>query len=60
MPHKKDKDELWALALLERIIQRDREDRDALPGSAVKNVKDAAKIIKKRQHAKRTRIRGKE
>ena len=53
MAHVKDKDELWALALLERIIQRDREDRDALSGSVVKHVKAAATIIKKRQRAKR-------
>ena len=54
MGHVKDKDELWALALLEQIIQRDREDRDALPGSAVQHVKAAARIIKKRQEAKRS------
>lgn len=52
MSHVKDKDELWALTLLQQIIERDREDRDALPGSAVKLVKQAAKIIKKRQEAK--------
>lgn len=54
MPHVKDKDELWALALLERIIQRDRDDRDALPGMVVKHVKTAAKIMRKRQAAKRS------
>jgi len=48
MPHVKDRDERWALALLKRIIQRDREDRDALPGSVVKLVKQAAVILKKR------------
>ena len=54
MPHVKDKDELWALALLEQIIRRDRDDRDALPGSAVKHIKMAADIIRKRQKAKRS------
>ncbi len=53
MPHVKDKDELWALALLQRIIDRDRQDRDALPGSAVRHVKDAARILRRRQAAKR-------
>lgn len=52
MAHVKDRDELWALALLQQIIERDRQDRDALPGSAVRLVKEAAKIIKKRQEAK--------
>ena len=55
--HVKDKDELWALGLLEQIIRRDWEDRDALPGAAVKHVKAAARIIKKRRRAKRTRAR---
>ncbi len=53
MTHVKDKDELWALAQLEKIIQRDRSDRDALPGSVVKLVKQAAIILKKRQEYKR-------
>jgi hypothetical protein len=60
MGHVKDKDELWALALLEQIIQRDRKDRDALPGSVIKHVKAAAKIIKKRQEAKRSPERKRE
>jgi hypothetical protein len=54
MPHVKDRDELWALALLEKIVQRDREDRDALPGSAMAHIKAAVRIIRKRQQAKRT------
>ena len=53
MAHIKDKDELWTLALLEQIIQRDRQDRDALSGVVVKHVKKAATIIRKRQAAKR-------
>jgi len=48
MPHVKDKDERWAAALLERIVARDRQDRDALPGSAVKRVKEALDILRKR------------
>jgi hypothetical protein len=52
MPHVKDRDELWALALLQKIIERDRQDRDALPGSVMKHVKAAATIIKKRQQVK--------
>jgi len=54
MSHVKDKDELWALRLLEEIIRRDREDRDALPGSVVQHVKAAVRIIRKRQDAKRS------
>ena len=49
MPHVKDKDEKWATALLEQIVARDRRDRDALPGSVVKRVKDALNILKKRR-----------
>lgn len=45
----KRRDEAWALALLDQIIQRDREDRDALPGSVVKLVKQAAVILRKRR-----------
>jgi hypothetical protein len=51
--HIKDKDELWALGLLLQIIERDRQDRDALSGTVVGLVKKAAKIIKKRQDYKR-------
>lgn len=58
MPHVKDRDELRALALLEQIIQRSREDRDALPGSVVKLVKDASRILKKRQEYKYSRQNG--
>lgn len=47
MTHRKDKDELWALALLEKIIKRSNDDRDALPGSVVKKVKEARTILKK-------------
>jgi len=54
MSHVKDKDELWALRILEEIIRRDREDRDALPGSVVQHVKAAVRIIRKRQEAKRS------
>lgn len=53
MAHIKDKDEFWTLALLKQIIQCDRQDRDALSGAVVKHVKKAAKIIRKRQAAKR-------
>ena len=53
MPHVKDRDELWALVLFEQIIQRDRDDRDALPGTVVELAKKAAKVLKKRQEFKR-------
>jgi len=57
VPHVKDKDELWALSKLNQIIQRSRKDRDALPGSVVRKVKDAAIIIKKRQGYKHNKNR---
>jgi hypothetical protein len=47
----KRRDEAWSLALLEQIIERDREDRDALPGSVVKLVKQAAVILRKRRQS---------
>lgn len=49
MGHIKDKDELWALGLLQQIIDRSNQDRDALSGSVVKKVKEARDILKKRQ-----------
>jgi hypothetical protein len=47
----KRRDEAWALALLQKIIERDREDRDALPGSVVKLIKQAAVILRKRRQS---------
>lgn len=47
MSHRKGKDEAWALALLEQIIERSKEDRDALPGAVVKLVKAAATKLRK-------------
>ena len=55
MSHRKDKDEFWALALLEQIIRRDREDRDALPGSAMRHIKAAARILRRLRAAKISR-----
>lgn len=55
MSHVKDRDELWALGLLEQVIKRSREDRDALPGSVVRLVKEAAKVLRRRQEYKRGR-----
>jgi hypothetical protein len=49
MPHRKDRDEEWAIALLEQIVARDRRDRDALSGQAVDHVKRALVILKKRR-----------
>lgn len=49
MTHRKDRDEEWAARLLQQIVERDRADRDALPGSAVKHVKAALTIIRKRR-----------
>ena len=49
MTHRKDKAEEWAIRLLQEIIELDRIDRDALPGSAVKHIKTAQTIMKKRR-----------
>jgi len=55
MPHRKDRDEEWAIALLEQIVARDRQDRDALSGQAVDHVKRALVILKKRRRESRSR-----
>jgi hypothetical protein len=47
--HRKDQDEEWAIALLERIVARDREDPDALSGEVVRLVKRALVVLKKRR-----------
>ena len=52
MSHIKDKDEKWAMALLQQIIERSNEDRDALSGEAVKHIKIAKRILAKRQENK--------
>jgi hypothetical protein len=49
LTHRKDRDEEWALRLLEQILERDRADRDALPGAVVGKVKEAAVILRKRR-----------
>lgn len=49
MPKRKDVAEEWAITHLQAIIDLDRSDRDALPGSVVKKVKDAQLIMKKRR-----------
>lgn len=49
MPKRKDRSEEWAIALLQQIIELDRQDRDALPGSVMAHVKAALLIMKKRR-----------
>ena len=49
MPHRQDKHEEWAIAMLESVLAVDRENRDALPGSAVRLIKAAVTIMKKRR-----------
>lgn len=58
MTHRKDKDEDWAIALLQEIIARDREDRDAISGQAMTHVKEAWRILVKRRSRDRA-LRGK-
>lgn len=38
-----------AIALLSQVIEISNQDRDALPGSAVKKVKEALTIMRKRR-----------
>lgn len=49
MTHRKDTAEEQAIALLERVVALSESDRDALPGSAVKHVKLAIAIMRKRR-----------
>lgn len=49
MTHRKDTAEEQAIALLERVVALSEADRDALPGSAVKHVKQAMAIMRKRR-----------
>jgi hypothetical protein len=47
--HRKDKAEEQAIALLQRVVAMSEADRDALPGSAVRHVKLAIAIMRKRR-----------
>lgn len=49
MTHRKDKAEEWAISKLQEIIDLDRSDSDALPGSVVRLIKQAQVIMKKRR-----------
>lgn len=45
----KENPERRVIELLQQIIDMDKADRDALPGTVVKKVKDAQIILKKRR-----------
>jgi len=47
--HRKDTAEEQAIVLLQRVVALSEADRDALPGSAVKHVKLALGIMRKRR-----------
>lgn len=49
MTKRQDIHEEWAISQLQRVLELDRKNRDALPGSAVKLVKRAVMIMKKRR-----------
>ena len=53
MGKRQDRPEELAIQLLITVVNLDRENRDALPGSAVSHVKAALKILKKRRHSER-------
>jgi N-acetylmuramic acid 6-phosphate (MurNAc-6-P) etherase len=50
MPKRQDVHEERAIKILEQIMDIERSNRDALPGSAVKHVKEAITILKKRRN----------
>jgi hypothetical protein len=47
--HRRDEYEELAIVLLQQVIDINEADRDALPVSAVKKVKQAQAIMKKRR-----------
>ena len=49
MPKRKDLKEERAIQLLKQVVKISEEDRDALPGSAGKKVKEALTIMRKRR-----------
>lgn len=49
MSHRTDGAERWARKLLDEIVARDRQNRDALPGSVMYHVKAARRILIKMQ-----------
>lgn len=49
MPKRHDQQEEWAINILQQIIDLDRQHQDALPGAAVRHVKQAMTIMKKRR-----------
>jgi hypothetical protein len=51
MTHRKDTAEELAIQLLLQVVAISVADRDALPGSAVKHVKAAITIMKKRRRS---------
>ncbi len=58
MTHRKDTAEEQAIALLERVVALSEADRDALPGAAVKHVKLAIRIMRKRRKQQTPRSGG--
>jgi hypothetical protein len=56
MPKRQDTHEEQAIALLQILIDVDRVNRDALPGSAMKHVKAAQTIMKKRRALRRVNV----
>ena len=57
MSHRNDGAERWALRLLNKIVDCDRRNRDALPGSVVSHVKQARRILIKLQKRKQPKGR---
>lgn len=52
MPKRHDEHEEWAIRQLQPVVDLDRRNRDALPGSAVKFVKRALLILKARRRGR--------
>lgn len=62
MSHNKSKQMQEAVRLIDRVLNIERRDGSALPGSAVKKVKEAKKLLlrdirKRREGRKRERAR---
>lgn len=62
MSHNKSKQMQEAVRLIDRVLDIERRDGSALPGSAVKKVKEAKKLLlrdirKRREGRKRERLK---
>jgi hypothetical protein len=57
MPKRKDNKEERAINILKLLVLMNEQDRDALPGSVVKKVKECVAILKKRRRGREAKKR---